>query len=129
MDTNVLFIDLFPGIQENVVRHILATPGLKAIVLKTFGAGNAPAERWFSEAIRDAVNRGIVIVNITQCPNGEVDPYRYMTGLELAQTGVVPGHDLTSEAAITKLMYLLGRGMKAEEVKHYMQCNLRGEMS
>lgn len=129
MDTNVVFLDLFPGIQENVVRHMLSAPGLKAVVLKTFGAGNAPGERWFSEAIRDAVNRGLIVVNITQCPNGEVDPYRYMTGLELAQTGVVPGHDLTSEAAITKLMYLLGRGMKPEEVKHYMQCNLCGELS
>ena len=129
MDTNVVFLDLFPGIQENVVRHILSTPGLKAVVLKTFGAGNAPGEPWFSEAIRDAVNKGIIILNITQCPNGEVAPYRYMTGLELAQTGVVPGHDLTSEAAITKLMYLLGRGLKTEEVKYYMQCNLCGEMS
>ena len=129
MDTNVVVLDLFPGIQEKTVRHILATPGLKALVLKTYGAGNAPAERWLSEAIRDAINKGLVIVNITQCPNGAVDPYRYMTGLELAQTGVVPGHDLTSEAALTKLMYLLGRDMKTEDVKHYMQCNLCGEMS
>ena len=129
MDTNLLFLDLFPGIQENVVRHMLNTPGLKAVVLKTYGAGNAPAEPWFSEAIRDAVNKGIVVVNVTQCPNGEVDPYRYMTGLELAQTGVVPGHDLTSEAAITKLMYLFGRGLRPEEVKQYMQFNLCGEMS
>lgn len=129
MDTNVVFLDLFPGIQENVVRHILSTPGLKAVVLKTFGAGNAPGEPWLSKAIRDAINQGIVMVNITQCPNGEVDPYRYMTGLGLAQTGVVPGHDLTPEAAITKLMYLLGRGLKTDEVKHQMQCNLCGEMS
>ena len=129
MDTNVVFLDLFPGIQENVVRHLLSTPGLKAVVLKTFGAGNAPGEPWFSKAIRDAINKGIIVVNITQCPNGEVDPYRYMTGLGLAQTGVVPGRDLTPEAAITKLMYLLGRGMKTDEVKNQMQRNLCGEMS
>ena len=129
MDTNVVYLDLFPGIQENVVRHVLDTPGLKAVVLKSYGAGNAPGNPWFSEAIREAIQRGIVVVNITQCPNGEVKPNRYKSGLELAQTGVVPGHDLTSEAAITKLMYLLGRGMNAEEVKHDMQRNLCGEMS
>ena len=129
MDTNIVYLDLFPGIQENVVRHVLNSPDIKAVVLKTFGAGNAPGEQWFSDAIRDAVQRDIIVVNITQCPNGEVDPYRYTSGLELAQTGVVPGHDLTSEAAITKLMYLLGRGLKTEEIKHYMQCNLCGEMS
>lgn len=129
MDTNVMFLNLFPGIQENVVKHLLSTPGLKGVVLKTFGAGNAPGQPWLSEAFRDAIASGLVVVNITQCPNGEVDPYRYMTGVGLAKTGVVPGHDLTSEAAITKLMYLLGRGLSTDEVKHYMQCNLCGEMS
>lgn len=129
MDTNVTFLDLFPGIPETVVRSVLNTPNLKGLVLKTFGAGNGPGEKWFREAIKDAVERGIVIINITQCANGEVDPYRYMSGLELAKTGVIPGHDLTSEAAITKLMYLLGRNMKIEDVKHYMQCDLCGEMS
>lgn len=129
MDTNVVYLNLFPGIQENVVKHILSTEGLKAVVLKSFGAGNAPGHKWFADAISDAVKRGVVVVNITQCPNGEVAPYRYKAGLGLAQTGVVPGHDLTSEAAITKLMYLLGRGLDTEEVKQYMQRNLCGEMS
>ena len=129
MDTNVVFMDLFPGIRENVVKHIFNTPGLKAVVLKTYGAGNPPGEKWLFEAVKEALSKNIVIVNITQCPNGEVNQYRYATGLELAKTGVVSGHDLTSEAAITKLMYLLGKGMKTNEVKHYMECNLCGEMS
>lgn len=129
MDTNVLCIDLFPGIQENVLKNMLAIPGIKGVVLKTFGAGNGPGEKWFRQAVCDAVKNGIIVVNITQCENGGVDPYRYMSGLELAQTGVVSGHDLTFEAAITKMMYLLGLGLKTEEVKHYMQCNLCGEMS
>lgn len=129
MDTNIVFLDLFPGIQENVVRQILDTPGLKAVVLKTYGAGNAPGEKWLSEALTEAGEKGIVILNITQCPNGEVDQHRYRGGLELDHIGVVPGHDLTSEAALTKLMYLFGRGMKADDVKYYMQRNLCGEMS
>lgn len=129
MDTNVVFLDLFPGIRENVVRHILNTPGLKGIILRTFGAGNAPASPWLTDAIRDAIEKGIVVVNTTQCANGEVHPYRYMTGIELAKTGVVPGHDLTAEAALTKLMYLLGRGLRSDEVKHYMECSICGEMS
>ncbi len=129
MDCNVIIIDLFPGITESVVRHMLATPGIKGVVLKTYGAGNGPDDEWFIEAVRDTVKRGVVVVNITQCTNGSVHPYRYMTGMELARCGVVSGHDLTSEAAITKLMYLLGRGMTPEEVKNYMEYNLCGEMT
>ncbi len=129
MDRNVLFVDLFPGIREEVVRHMLSTPGIKGMVLKTFGAGNGPNDQWFIDAIRETVDRGIVVVNITQCNNGCVHPFRYVTGLELANAGVVSGHDLTSEAAITKLMYLLGRDMTPEEVKNYMEYSLCGEMT
>ena len=129
MDTNVLYIDLFPGIQENVVRRMLATPGIKGIVLKTFGAGNGPNNPWFIDAIKETIERGVVVVNITQCNNGSVHPFRYVTGLDLAHAGVVSGHDLTSEAAITKLMFLLGCGLTPEEVKNYMEYSLCGEMS
>lgn len=129
MDCNVLFLDLFPGIEERVVRHLLNTPGLKGIVLKTFGAGNGPNSQWFLDAIREAVDRGMVVVNITQCNNGSVLPYRYVTGLDLARAGVVSGHDLTSEAAITKLMHLLGKGLTNDQVKSFMEYSLCGEMS
>lgn len=129
MDPHIVCIDLFPGITEEAVRHILSIPQLKAVVLKTFGAGNAPGYEWLANAVKEAVDKGIIVINITQCPNGQVNPFRYRSGLEFASTGVVPGHDLTTEAAITKLMYLLGRGLSADEVKHYMQCNLCGEMT
>ena len=129
MDCNVLVLDLFPGIQESVVRHMLATPGIKGVVLKTFGAGNGPNDQWFIDAIKESIDKGMVVMNITQCYNGSVLPFRYVTGLELSNAGVVPGHDLTSEAAIAKLMYLFGRGMTADEVKKYMELSLRGEMS
>lgn len=129
MDTSVVFLDLFPGISKEVVGSVLSIPDLKGLVLKTYGAGNAPGEQWFLDAMKEAVDRGLVILNITQCANGGVDPERYTSGLDLEKTGVVPGKDLTSEAAITKMMYLFGRNMKPSEVKHYMQCNLCGEMS
>lgn len=129
MDTNVMFLDIFPGISRNVVEHALVTPGIKGIVLKTFGAGNAPGHQWFIDAVRRTVERGVVIVNVTQCPNGCVQPQLYAAGLNLAKAGCISGHDLTSEAAITKLMYLFGLGLRPEEVKKYMQRPLCGEMT
>lgn len=128
LDTNVLYLSLFPGISESTVRHILNTPGLKGVVMKTFGAGNAPTAPWFLQAIKDAIARGIVIVNSTQCTNGSVMPRRYVTGWELAKAGVVSGHDLTSEAAITKLMFLFGQQMTSDQVKTFMEYSLCGEM-
>lgn len=128
-DTNVLFIDLFPGIKESTVKHLLNTPGLKGIVIKTFGAGNGPSDEWFLDSLKDAISRGIIIVNITQCSNGCVHPMRYVTGWELTRAGVIPGHDLTSEAAITKLMHLFGQGYDAEKVKSLMERSLCGEMT
>ena len=129
MDTNVLYLDLFPGIREDHVRHLLNTPGVKGIIMKTFGAGNGPTEPWFLKLIREAVDRGMVIVNITQCSNGSVHPRRYVTGYELLQAGVIPGHDLTPEAAITKMMYLFGKNLSIEEVKEQMECPIAGEMT
>lgn len=129
MDPNVLYLDLFPGISESTVRYVLATPGIKGVVLKTFGAGNGPTDKWFIDAIAEAVARGLVIVNITQCSNGSVHPMRYLTGYELARAGVISGRDLTSEAAITKLMYLFGKGLSPDEVKSEMERSLRGEMT
>lgn len=129
MDTNVMFLDLFPGISRNVVEHALATPGVKGIVLKTFGAGNAPGHQWFIDAVKRTIDRGVVIVNVTQCPNGCVHPQLYAAGVNLAKAGCISGHDITSEAAITKLMYLFGLGLRPEEVKKYMRRPLCGEMS
>lgn len=128
LDTNVMYMDLFPGISETVVRHQLAIPGLKGVVMKTFGAGNGPTAEWFLDAIREAVDRGLVIVNVSQCDNGMVNPTRYKTGTVLNRAGVIPGHDLTSEAAITKLMFLFGQGLTSEEVKKEMESPLAGEM-
>lgn len=129
MDTNVMFIDLYPGIRESTLRHQLATPGVKGIVLKTFGAGNTPTAQWFVDALSEAMARGIVIVNVTQCVNGGVHEKRYVSSDRLASIGVVSGHDITSEAAITKLMYLFGLGLDSDNVKLMMNNSLAGEVT
>ena len=129
MDTNVMSIELNPGLTESTLRHLLHTPDIKGIVLKTYGAGNSPTDEWFVSLIREAVERGIVILNVTQCVNGGVHSSLYDTGNCLNQAGVLSGHDITFEAAITKMMYLFGMGLSGETVKKYLNCALCGEVT
>lgn len=129
MDTSVMFLDLYPGITESILRHQLNTPGVKGIVMMTFGAGNAPTEQWFINAIKEAIDSGKVILNVTQCVNGGVHAKRYVGSDRLASVGVISGNDITSEAAITKLMYLFGLGLGVEEVSDYLRKPLAGEMT
>lgn len=128
-DPNVAILKLFPGITPEVVEAILGIPRLKGVVLETFGSGNAPKSEWFLEALGAAVQRGVVIVNVTQCPRGYVDMRRYATGNRLQEIGLVGGFDSTTEAALTKLMHLIGLGYTPEEVRKLMTCSLRGEIS
>lgn len=128
MDRHVMFIDLFPGITEQTLRHQLATPGIRGVVLKTFGAGNAPTAPWFAEAVREAIERGTVVVNVTQCINGAVH-HRYAAADALMAAGAVAGHDITCEAAITKLMYLFGLGLDSAEVADHFACSICGELT
>ncbi len=129
MDPRVMFINLFPGMSEETFRHVIATPGIRGIVLKTFGAGNAPTADWFTDAVSEAVERGIVILNVTQCVNGGVNSRRYVAGDRLTNAGAISGHDLTSEAAITKMMHLFGQNMSVEQIKQHLERPLCGEMS
>ncbi|MEG0253596.1 MAG: asparaginase domain-containing protein, partial [Muribaculaceae bacterium] len=129
MDTNVMYVNLFPGITENTLRYILNTPDIKGIVLRTYGAGNGPDEKWVTDALRSAVECGIVVLNVTQCVNGGVHNSMYDTGNNLANAGVIGGSDITSEAAITKMMYLFGTGLSSENVKKYLCCSLCGEVT
>lgn len=129
MDTNVLIIYVHPGLTEASLRQQLETPGVKGVVLKTYGAGNGPTFPWFCDAIRRAVDRGIVIVNVTQCPNGGVHQKRYFTGDMLDRAGVLSGHDITTEAALTKMMFLFGMGLSGKQVAHRIVHPICGEMS
>lgn len=129
MDTNVMFIDLYPGMTEAILRHQFNTPGVKGVVLKTFGAGNTPSAQWFVNVISEAVDRGIVVLNVTQCVNGGVHEKRYVSSDRLAAVGVISGHDITSEAAITKLMFLFGLGLSSDEVKRALLRPIAGEMT
>ena len=125
----VAALRLFPGIPAEVVRNVLQPP-LQGLVLETYGVGNAPdRDPELLEALREASARGVVIVNCTQCLQGTVDMGDYVTGARLAQAGVIGGRDMTAEAALTKLYYLLGLGFPSAEMKRQMQANLRGELT
>jgi L-asparaginase len=130
LDSNVAILKLFPGINENVVRSILETQGLKALILETFGSGNAPTDKWFIDALKEAIaEKDILVYNVTQCKGGSVDIGKYETSASLGQIGVIGGFDITTESAITKLMYLLGNGYSKKDVEKLLQIPLRGEMS
>ena len=128
-DNNIAVLTIFPGLREEVMRATLEVPGLRAMVLKTYGSGNAPQADWFYRQLKAATDRGIVIVNISQCHTGSVEMGRYETSLNLQKAGVLSGHDMTLEAAVTKLMHLLGNFSDREEVVRQLQQPLCGEMT
>ena len=129
LDTNVVVLKLFPGIQENVVATILKIEGLKAVVLETYGAGNAPTADWFIDAVSAAVARGVVVLNVTQCLGGSVSMEMYETGKRLGQTGVISGRDITTESAVTKMMVVLGASDDPQEVRRGLEADRCGEIS
>ena len=129
LDDGVLIVKLFPGIDARILRGILSVEGIRAVVLETYGAGNAPTSEWFIRLVEETIARGILVLNVTQCGGGRVAMELYETGLRLQKAGVLCGYDMTSEAAVTKLMYVLGKGLPPEQSRALLQQPLRGEFT
>ncbi len=127
---DIIIYKIHPGITEQQFAHILETPNLKCIILETYGAGNALTNRWFIDKLQCAIKeKEIVIINVSQCLKGSISPYKYETGKKMMNVGVLNSKDMTLEAVLTKMMYLLGKKLTKKSLKKAFERSLRGEMS
>jgi L-asparaginase len=129
LNPNVVVFSLFPGLQENIVRHVLDAPELRSIVMRSYGSGNAPQTPWMLDLLKEATQRGVLVVNISQCVSGNVEMSRYDTGCQLKEAGVISGYDSTVEAAVTKLMHLQARYDNSDTIREAMNRSLAGEIT
>lgn len=128
LDSAIGILKLYPGISPAIVRAALAAD-CKAVIMETFGSGNTSTERWFLDLLQEAIKEGKLILNISQCKVGTVELGRYETSRELREMGVVSGYDMTFEAAVTKVMYLLGNFKSNKKIAEYLETDLRGELT
>lgn len=129
LDTNIALIKIFPGIQKEIFESILSVKNLKGVILETFGSGNAFLDDWFLQQFKAADDKGIITVNVTQCHGGKVNMGKYETSRQMKNSGILSGHDMTTEAAITKLMYLTGLGLTKDEITEFIPKSLAGEIT
>ena len=129
MDPRIIIFSLFPGIQRSVVEGVLSNNSVKGVIFRTFGSGNAPESDWLVALLSKAVRAGKIIVNITQCATGKVQMEKYRTGRQLLEAGIIGGYDSTVEAALTKLMFLLGQNLSQAEISRLMNVSLAGEIT
>jgi L-asparaginase len=129
IDTHIVILKIFPGINRSIIKAIVKIEGLKGIILESFGSGNVPALPWFIKSLKKAIDNGIIVLNISQCAGGKVLMGQYETSVDLLNAGVVSGFDMTTEAAVTKMMHLLGQGYDPVEIKKKLNENLRGEIT
>jgi len=129
LNTNVVIFTLFPGIREEIVATLFRASGIQAVVMKTFGSGNAPQKKWLIKLLEEATKKNKLVVNISQCLIGCVEMERYETGRQLLSAGVISGYDITPESALTKLMFLLALDLPVDEIRKRMNTNLAGEIT
>jgi L-asparaginase len=129
LDTRVSILKMHPGITPQIVRTILCGNDTRAVIIETYGAGNAPSKDWFISIVREAAGMGKILLNVTQCMAGSVNMDIYATGKCLKEAGVVNGYDSTTESALGKLFHLLGRHAAEDSVKAGLENDLRGEIS
>ena len=129
LDSNIIIFSLFPGMQPNIVKKMMNDKKLKGVIFRTFGSGNAPQQKWLVDELTRATDSGKTIVNITQCSTGSVKMGLYETGRQLLESGIISGQDSTVEAALTKLMFLLGKGLSKEDIRQQMNISLAGEIT
>ena len=129
LNAGIAVLKMFPGITQHAVNAVLQTSELRAVILETFGNGNTITAPWFMDCLKKTIDKGIIILDRTQCDGGSVELGRYETSAHLREIGVVSGHDMTFEAAVTKLMFLLGQEYPVEKIKQLLETALKGELT